>query len=98
MSARWVQITSSKEDLRASADIRSTGQLHPPDEIPLETHLKAMVSDGLSSSTFREKISEFLAGLLSAHPPPLLTQLETGDVDGLSPKATAGLKKRAGCV
>ncbi|KAL8895022.1 MAG: hypothetical protein Q9207_008329, partial [Kuettlingeria erythrocarpa] len=72
--------------------------LQPPDGAPLATHLKTIVSGGLSISTFNDKIAEFLLGLLCAHPKPLLTQLESGKVDDLSRRATATLKKRAGFV
>lgn len=61
-------------------------------------HLETIVSVGLSISTFNDKVSEFLLGLLSAHQIPLLTQLEKGKVDGLSRKATAALRKGAGFV
>ena len=55
-----------------------------------------MASGALSVVTFKEKVSEFLAGLLSAYQPPLLIQLERGQVDGLSRKATKALKIRSG--
>ncbi|KAL8975576.1 MAG: hypothetical protein Q9197_000192 [Variospora fuerteventurae] len=70
--------------------------LLPPDGIPLTAHLKAMVSGRLSVSTFKEKISEFLMGLLAAHPLPLLTQIEIGTAEGLSPKVTEMIKKKVG--
>ncbi|KAL9031096.1 MAG: hypothetical protein Q9196_000859, partial [Gyalolechia fulgens] len=82
------------EDIK-SEHIRA---LRPPTGISLTAHLEAMVSGGLSISSFKEKVSEFLSGLLSAHPAPLLTQLESGKIDGLSPTSTAVLKKRAGFV
>lgn len=55
-----------------------------------------MASGALSVVTFKEKVSEFLAGLLSAYQPPLLIQLERGQVNGLSRKATKALKLRSG--
>ncbi|KAI4174823.1 MAG: hypothetical protein LQ343_002061 [Gyalolechia ehrenbergii] len=72
--------------------------LRPPAGTSLTAHLEAIVSGGLSTSSFKEKVSEFLSGLLSAHPAPLLTQLESGKIDGLSPRSTAALKRRAGFV
>ncbi|KAL8705546.1 MAG: hypothetical protein Q9201_001363 [Fulgogasparrea decipioides] len=72
--------------------------LRPPGGTLLTAHLEAIVVDGLSTSTFKEKVREFLAGLLSAHQTPLLAQLESGAVDGLSPESTAALKERAGLV
>ncbi|KAL8656221.1 MAG: hypothetical protein Q9226_002734 [Calogaya cf. arnoldii] len=60
-------------------------------------HVEAGMAAGtLSVVTFKEKVSEFLAGLLSAYQPPLLIQLESGEVDGLSRKATETLKLRSG--
>ncbi|KAI4187211.1 MAG: hypothetical protein LQ346_005540 [Caloplaca aetnensis] len=72
--------------------------LQPPDGASLATHLETIVSGGLSISTFNDKISEFLLGLLGAHPKPLLNQLENGKIDDLSRRATVALKKRAGFV
>ncbi|KAL8719866.1 MAG: hypothetical protein Q9225_003191 [Loekoesia sp. 1 TL-2023] len=72
--------------------------LRPPPGTSLTAHLEAIVSSGLSISAFKEKVSEFLVGLLSAHQPPLLTQLERGKVQGLSRKSTAALKTQAGFV
>ncbi|KAL8771753.1 MAG: hypothetical protein Q9209_002944 [Squamulea sp. 1 TL-2023] len=73
-------------------------QLRPPDNTLLVDHLESLASGELSVVAFREKIVEFLTGLLSAHQAPLLIQLERGKVDGLSRKATAALKKRTGFV
>ncbi|KAL8738923.1 MAG: hypothetical protein Q9181_000375 [Wetmoreana brouardii] len=72
--------------------------LRPPGGTLMMAHLEAVVSNGLSISTFKEKVCEFLRGLLSAHPAPLLAQIESGAVNGLSPKSTAALKERAGFV
>lgn len=73
-------------------------QLCPPDKTSLVDHLEDMASGALSVVTFKEKVSEFLAGLLSAYQPPLLIQLERGEVDGLSRKATKALKIRSGFI
>ena len=73
-------------------------QLRPPDKTSLEDHLESMTHGALSVAAFKDKVSEFLTGLLSAHAAPLLIQLEMGKVDGLSRKATAALKTRAGFV
>ncbi|KAI4229631.1 MAG: hypothetical protein L6R36_000678 [Xanthoria steineri] len=70
--------------------------LYPPEDTSLVDHLENMASGALSVVTFKEKVSEFLAGLLSAYQPPLLIQLESGQVDGLSRKATKALKIRSG--
>ncbi|CAL8577896.1 hypothetical protein XPA_003708 [Xanthoria parietina] len=70
--------------------------LYPPEDTSLVDHLENMASGALSVVTFKEKVSEFLAGLLSAYQPPLLIQLERGQVDGLSRKATKALKIRSG--
>ncbi|KAL9594320.1 MAG: hypothetical protein Q9219_007093 [cf. Caloplaca sp. 3 TL-2023] len=72
--------------------------LRPPTGTTLTVHLETLVSSGLSLTTFNEKIFEFLVGLLSAHPAPLLTQVESGSIDGLSHKSFSGIKKRAGFV
>ncbi|KAI4248556.1 MAG: hypothetical protein L6R42_009260, partial [Xanthoria sp. 1 TBL-2021] len=72
--------------------------LRPPDKTSLVDHLENMASGALSVVTFKEKVSEFLAGLLSAYQPPLLIQLERGEVDGLSRKATKALKIRSGFI
>lgn len=55
-----------------------------------------MVSDRLSTKTFEDKVFEFLQGLLSAHPEPLLSQVESGRIEGCSTKLTAALRRRAG--
>ncbi|KAI4286152.1 MAG: hypothetical protein L6R38_000134 [Xanthoria sp. 2 TBL-2021] len=72
--------------------------LHPPEKTSLVDHLEDMASGALSVVTFKEKVSEFLAGLLSAYQPPLLIQLERGEVEGLSRKATKALKIRSGFI
>ncbi|KAL8912270.1 MAG: hypothetical protein Q9171_002725 [Xanthocarpia ochracea] len=72
--------------------------LRPPDKTSLEDHLEVMANGALSVVAFKDKVSEFLTGLLSAHAAPLLIQLEMGKVDGLSRKATAALKTRAGFI
>ncbi|KAL8928410.1 MAG: hypothetical protein Q9172_000896 [Xanthocarpia lactea] len=72
--------------------------LRPPNKTLLGDHLNSMAYGALSIVAFKDKVSEFLTGLLSAHTAPLLIQLEMGKVDGLSRKATAALKTRAGFV
>ncbi|KAL8856918.1 MAG: hypothetical protein Q9178_006507 [Gyalolechia marmorata] len=72
--------------------------LRPPDKTSLEDHLESMACGALSVEAFKDKVCEFLTGLLSAHATPLLIQLEMGKVDGLSRKATAALKTRAGFI
>ncbi|KAL8837372.1 MAG: hypothetical protein Q9170_002543 [Blastenia crenularia] len=70
--------------------------LHPPTGKLLIEHLDSMLRNGFSIVAFDEKVTEFLNGLHSAHPPPLLRQLESGNVTGLSRTSTAALKSRAG--
>ena len=76
--------------------MRIMTQLHPPDHTSLVDHLETMTSGALSVVAFKEKVSEFLTGLLSAYAAPLLIQLERGEVIGLSRKATKALKVRSG--
>ncbi|KAL8817367.1 MAG: hypothetical protein Q9223_003787 [Gallowayella weberi] len=59
-----------------------------------EEHMQA--ANRLSIITFQDKVSEFLMGLVSAHPTPWLTQLERGKINGMSRKWTAAVKSRAG--
>ncbi|KAL8849467.1 MAG: hypothetical protein Q9221_005549 [Calogaya cf. arnoldii] len=89
---------ADESSIRLWASIRDehVDALRPPDNTPLVDHLQDMAAGALSVVTFKEKVSEFLAGLLSAYQPPLLIQLERGEVNGLSRKATEALKLRSG--
>ncbi|KAL8642949.1 MAG: hypothetical protein Q9228_000438 [Teloschistes exilis] len=72
--------------------------LRPPEGVSLTAHLESMVSDRFPVRTFKDKVSEFLKGLLSAHPEPLLSQVERGRIEDLSTTSTAVLKRRAGFI
>ncbi|KAL8944822.1 MAG: hypothetical protein Q9216_000244 [Gyalolechia sp. 2 TL-2023] len=102
-SDEWIineMFEADANSTRLWEDIKSEHMcaLRPPPGTSLTAHLEAMVSGGLSIASFKEKISEFLSGLLSAHSAPLLTQLESGEIDGLTPGSTMALKRRAGFV
>ncbi|KAL8844339.1 MAG: hypothetical protein Q9176_001249 [Flavoplaca citrina] len=73
-------------------------RLRPPDHMSLTDHLASLTAGALSVVAFKEKVSEFLTGLLSAYAAPLLIQLERGEVVGLSRKATKALKVRSGFI
>ncbi|KAL9034882.1 MAG: hypothetical protein Q9180_005164, partial [Flavoplaca navasiana] len=73
-------------------------QLRRSDHTSLTDHLASMTAGALSVVAFKEKVSEFLTGLLSAYAAPLLIQLERGEVVGLSRKATRALKLRSGFI
>ncbi|KAL8973275.1 MAG: hypothetical protein Q9183_000075 [Haloplaca sp. 2 TL-2023] len=103
----WAEI--KKEHVRAVSEIapfmttafpafRADITLRPPRRTSLSAHLEDVVSKDFPLDSFKQKICDFLMGLLSAHPEPLLTQLENGKVEGLSAKTTATLKLKAGFV
>ncbi|KAL8873097.1 MAG: hypothetical protein Q9198_007084, partial [Flavoplaca austrocitrina] len=87
-----VRVPSSIIFIETSAKRRYIIQLRPPDHMSLTDHLASLTAGALSVVAFKEKVSEFLTGLLSAYAAPLLIQLERGEVVGLSRKATKALK------
>jgi hypothetical protein len=56
------------------------------------------MANNLSITKFEESVMSFLGGLLDSQPRPLLAQLESGKIDGLSRKETRALQKRIGIV
>ena len=58
----------------------------------MQEHLEALIDGDLSVIRFERYILSFLAGLHSSQVKPLLTQMEHGNINGLSRKEIRLLK------
>ena len=59
-------------------------------------HAELLLADELPLDTFEHNLMSFVEGLLVAQPLPLYTQLERGEVDGLSRKDSRSLRDMIG--
>lgn len=66
-------------------------QLIPPAGADLQVHLKMLMADELSFPEFERRLIDFLDKLLMGQSKPLLLQIESSKVDGLSRKEIKGL-------
>lgn len=61
-------------------------QLIPPAGADLQVHLETLMADELSFTEFERRLIDFLDKLLMGQSKPLLLQIESSKVDGLSRK------------
>ncbi|KAK5015424.1 hypothetical protein LTR16_009406, partial [Cryomyces antarcticus] len=69
--------------------------LIPPVTTPLLAHLDTLALQH-PLANYEDSVLAFLHALLASQPAPLLTQLEAGQVEGLTRQETEALKARAG--
>ena len=70
----------------------------PPAGTDLLTHLRGLIDNELSVPKFEQCMIAFLDGLLRDQSIPVLTQVEMGQVDGLSCEETRVLQQAIGIV
>ena len=75
-----------------------TSQLVPPAGTDLHTHLRSLLQNELSVPKFEECMIAFLDGLLRDQSTPILAQVETGQVDGLSGAEARVLEQAIGIM
>ena len=76
----------------------SHSQLVPPAGTDLLTHLRTLTENELSVPKFEECMVAFLDGLLRDQSIPVLAQVETGQVDGLSREEARLLQQAIGIL
>ncbi|KAK3168037.1 hypothetical protein OEA41_004483 [Lepraria neglecta] len=70
--------------------------LIPPAGTDLQVHLRTLTETDLSIAKFEQRVLDFLEGLLLGHPMPMLAQVESGKVDGLSRRDARALQEAIG--
>lgn len=71
-------------------------QLVPPQDIDLQEHLQILTAGDLSIFEFEQHILEFLTKIHQGQPKPLLAQVESGEVEGLSKREVRRLHEAVG--
>jgi hypothetical protein len=61
-------------------------KLIPPPGTSTTAHFQGLVIDEFPPMDFGQRLVEFLDNLFHGQPQPLLMQVESGNIDGLSPK------------
>lgn len=61
-------------------------QLIPPAGTDLQTHLCTLMENDLSVDEFERRLMDFLEKMLMGQSKPLLLQIESGKIDGLTRK------------
>ena len=73
-------------------------QLIPPEGMDLRKHLETLLDGELSTQIFEDYMFSFLGGLHYSQPRPLLLQVESGNIDGLSRKQGRAFKRAVGLL
>ena len=71
-------------------------QLIPPAGADLQVHLEMLLSSDLSTTEFERRLVNFLDKMLTGQSKPLLLQIESGKVDGLTRKDITALFEAIG--
>ena len=61
-----------------------TTQIIPPNGVSIHVHINSLLANELAFNTFQESLMSFIEGLLGAQSRPIYTQIEMGEVTGLS--------------
>ena len=71
-------------------------QLVPPAGVDLRVHLQMLMANDLSITEFERRLIDFLDKMLMGQSRPLLLQMESGKVDGLTRNQTKELFQAVG--
>ena len=67
-------------------------QLVPPQGLEIHEHFRRLIEHDLSFIQFEERMLDFLSGLHRSQPRPILAQVESGNIYGLSHEETRALR------